>query len=101
MSKKKRERNLPENEKIFDYLKQLGKLQSSCFFRKPVDIVLYNCANYYEVIKRPMDLETILFNLIQGYQNSLSQFSIKSHFPYYPLIPLIRQKLQDSSGDLL
>ena len=66
MSKKKREKNLPENEKVFDFLKQLTKLQSSCFFQKPVDTVLYNCPNYYEVIKKPMDLETMLEKLIDG-----------------------------------
>ena len=56
MTKKKRERNLSENEQIFDFLKQLSRLQSSTFFKKPVDTVLYNCPNYYDLIKNPMDL---------------------------------------------
>jgi len=66
MPQKRIPRELSENERIYDFLKQVSKLQNASFFRKPVDVVEYQCANYYEVITNPMDLMTMMNKLIQG-----------------------------------
>ncbi len=67
MQKKRREKELPDNERVFEFLKQLSKLQSASFFKKPVDVVEFKCANYYELIKSPMDLQTMGQRLVAGY----------------------------------
>ena len=55
-------------------LKNLNKLQSSEFFRIPVDAVKFNCQNYYEMIKNPMDLLTMKAKLMDGEYKYLIDF---------------------------
>jgi hypothetical protein len=66
MSQKRVPRELSDNERIYDFLKQVTKLQNAAFFRKPVDVVEYQCANYYNIITNPMDLHTMQIKLIEG-----------------------------------
>jgi len=78
MRKQKKKENkykeLSLGGKLFDLLKNISKLQCSEFFRVPVDAQKYNCPNYYEVIKNPMDLLTMKNNLLLGKYQKLFHF---------------------------
>ncbi len=69
-----KQKDLPLGGRLYELLKNIVKLQSSEFFRVPVDAVKYNCQNYYEVIKHPMDLGTMKNKLLSGHYNTLAAF---------------------------
>lgn len=46
-------------EHIYEMLLELAKLDCSLSFRYPVDTIMLQCANYFDVIKEPMDLSTL------------------------------------------
>ena len=58
----KKEYNMEEH--IYVMLLELIKLECSNFFRNPVDVVLAKCPDYYDVVKQPMDLNTIKVKLL-------------------------------------
>lgn len=46
-------------EHIYETLLDLYKLECSEAFRFPVDIHLFKCPDYYQIITDPMDLSTL------------------------------------------
>lgn len=59
-------------ERIYDFIKQISKLQTAADFREPVDPIKYGCFNYYDIIEKPMDLLTLKENLLNGKYNTLT-----------------------------
>jgi hypothetical protein len=49
-------KNYNTDEYTYEMLLEISKLGCSEAFRFPVDVEVNGCANYYEVIKTPMDL---------------------------------------------
>ena len=46
-------------EHLYDMVLELFKLECSSIFRFKVDPVAEKCPDYYEIIKNPMDLNTL------------------------------------------
>ena len=50
---------------IKELIEDLKKKKTAEFFKEPVDEIKHGATGYYEVIKNPMDLSTILVILTQ------------------------------------
>ena len=59
-------------KKARSIIKDLLRMDESFFFRRPVDPVADGCPSYYDEIKQPMDLGTMLRNLDAGRYNTFA-----------------------------
>lgn len=60
--------------KCLEIIDSLLRYKISSIFSYPVDPVLDHCSNYFEVIKKPMDLGTVRNNLLNDKYQSFSEF---------------------------
>ncbi|KAF9948419.1 hypothetical protein BGZ72_009665 [Mortierella alpina] len=65
------EKHLRQCHKVW---RKMVKHKSSIRFRMPVDPIAENIPNYFEIVKRPMDLSTIKSNLDNGKYAKMQEF---------------------------
>ena len=54
----------------FELEEIVAKLKTALHFHKPRDIVEYQCPDYYQIITKPMDFQTIILKVQkQKYKN--------------------------------
>ncbi|EKE42060.1 hypothetical protein ENUP19_0037G0034 [Entamoeba nuttalli] len=64
-----------EKELCMSVMKQLMKVSESEVFMEPVDPEIWNIPNYFDIIKTPMDLGTVIKKIKKNMYYSIDEFS--------------------------
>ncbi|KAL4432321.1 hypothetical protein ABPG74_011080 [Tetrahymena malaccensis] len=63
----------PLEESILDIINDISKRQYSLDFREPVDVKALGLSDYYDIVKKPMDISTLKNNFLEGVYKTIKE----------------------------